>query len=70
MLRSVNNIVIAPAKTGSESSKRIAVVRIAQINNDNILINDFRLLEVDNRCIIPFNFPIRIISTSLDVIHA
>nr|BAK79077.1 cytochrome oxidase subunit 2 [Vollenhovia emeryi]BAL46327.1 cytochrome oxidase subunit 2 [Vollenhovia emeryi] len=32
--------------------------------------NEFRLLEVDNRCIMPFNFPIRILTTSMDVIHA
>nr|YP_009344625.1 cytochrome c oxidase subunit II [Entylia carinata]APU51890.1 cytochrome c oxidase subunit II [Entylia carinata] len=31
---------------------------------------EFRLLDVDNRMIIPFNVPIRIISTSLDVIHS
>lgn len=33
-------------------------------------INEFRLLDVDNRCIIPFNYPIRILSTSIDVIHS
>lgn len=32
--------------------------------------NNFRLLDVDNRCIIPFNFPIRILTTSIDVIHS
>nr|BAJ41534.1 cytochrome oxidase subunit II [Vollenhovia okinawana] len=32
--------------------------------------NEFRLLEVDNRCILPYNFPIRILTTSMDVIHA
>lgn len=26
-------------------------------------------LEVDNKCIIPFNFPLRILTTSIDVIH-
>lgn len=31
---------------------------------------DFRLLDVDNRITIPFNTQIRIISTSLDVIHS
>lgn len=31
--RSVNNIVIAPAKTGRESSRRIAVILTAQMNN-------------------------------------
>lgn len=32
--------------------------------------NEFRLLDVDNRCVLPFNLPIRIITTSIDVIHA
>nr|YP_009735142.1 cytochrome c oxidase subunit II [Acropyga myops]QBG38643.1 cytochrome c oxidase subunit II [Acropyga myops] len=32
--------------------------------------NEFRLLDVDNRCIMPFNYPIRIITTSMDVIHS
>nr|YP_010341277.1 cytochrome c oxidase subunit II [Stenamma expolitum]UNZ99543.1 cytochrome c oxidase subunit II [Stenamma expolitum] len=33
-------------------------------------INDFRLLDVDTRCILPFQYPIRILTTSMDVIHA
>nr|ASN78602.1 cytochrome c oxidase subunit II [Mecinus janthinus] len=38
---------------------------------DNQLLNsDFRLLDVDNRMIIPFNTQIRIIVTSIDVIHS
>lgn len=32
--------------------------------------NEFRLLDVDNRCILPFNFPIRFLTTSIDVIHS
>nr|YP_010277825.1 cytochrome c oxidase subunit II [Cataglyphis aenescens]UHY95029.1 cytochrome c oxidase subunit II [Cataglyphis aenescens] len=32
--------------------------------------NEFRLLDVDNRCILPFNYPIRILTTSMDVIHS
>nr|QNV12023.1 cytochrome c oxidase subunit II [Lasius niger] len=32
--------------------------------------NEFRLLDTDNRCILPFNYPIRILTTSMDVIHA
>lgn len=41
------------------------------IKPTKLLINrEFRLLDVDNRIIIPFNVPIRIISTSLDVIHS
>lgn len=40
------------------------------IPTDQLKINEFRLLDVDNRCILPFNFPIRILTTSIDVIHA
>lgn len=31
---------------------------------------EFRLLDVDNRCTLPFNYPIRILTTSIDVIHS
>lgn len=31
---------------------------------------EFRLLDTDNRCILPFNYPIRILTTSIDVIHS
>lgn len=31
---------------------------------------NFRLLDVDNRCILPFNYPIRILTSSTDVIHS
>lgn len=37
---------------------------------NQLKFNEFRLLDVDNRCILPFNFPIRIITTSIDVIHS
>nr|ADP01811.1 cytochrome oxidase subunit II [Solenopsis invicta] len=40
------------------------------IPSDQLMDNEFRLLDVDNRCILPFNFPIRILTTSMDVIHA
>lgn len=40
------------------------------IPSDQLIDNEFRLLDVDNRCILPFNFPIRILTTSIDVIHA
>nr|YP_010596849.1 cytochrome c oxidase subunit II [Formica candida]WAK85237.1 cytochrome c oxidase subunit II [Formica candida]WLN31345.1 cytochrome c oxidase subunit 2 [Formica candida] len=33
-------------------------------------MNEFHLLDVDNRCILPFNFPIRMLTTSMDVIHS
>nr|YP_010154753.1 cytochrome c oxidase subunit II [Ceratina okinawana]QQX27988.1 cytochrome c oxidase subunit 2 [Ceratina okinawana] len=33
-------------------------------------LNQFRLLDVDNRMITPFNIPIRIITSSTDVIHS
>nr|YP_010839090.1 cytochrome c oxidase subunit II [Pachycondyla annamita]WGF22855.1 cytochrome c oxidase subunit 2 [Pachycondyla annamita] len=40
------------------------------IQLSDLKINEFRLLDVDNRCVLPFNYPIRILTTSLDVIHA
>lgn len=40
------------------------------IPTNQLKINEFRLLDVDNRCVLPFNFPIRILTTSIDVIHA
>nr|YP_010373852.1 cytochrome c oxidase subunit II [Neuroctenus yunnanensis]YP_010990152.1 cytochrome c oxidase subunit II [Neuroctenus taiwanicus]UPI55392.1 cytochrome c oxidase subunit II [Neuroctenus yunnanensis]WOW95748.1 cytochrome c oxidase subunit 2 [Neuroctenus taiwanicus] len=33
-------------------------------------MSDFRLLDVDNRVILPMNTPIRVIATSADVIHS
>nr|AWV84357.1 cytochrome oxidase subunit II [Derotettix mendosensis] len=36
----------------------------------NLLINDFRLLDVDNRTIVPFGEEIRLIITSSDVLHS
>lgn len=32
--------------------------------------NGFRLLDVDNRCILPFDFNIRVSTSSIDVLHA
>jgi len=40
------------------------------IPSDQLKLNEFRLLDVDNRCILPLNYNIRIITTSIDVIHA
>lgn len=40
------------------------------IPSNSLQINDFRLLDVDNRCILPYNFPVRILTTSIDVIHS
>nr|YP_010835887.1 cytochrome c oxidase subunit II [Carinata dushanensis]WGC89406.1 cytochrome c oxidase subunit II [Carinata dushanensis] len=37
---------------------------------NDLLINDFRLLEVDNSLVLPFNMNIRILFTSSDVIHS
>lgn len=36
----------------------------------NLEPSGFRLLDVDNRCVLPFNFKIRILTSSLDVIHS
>lgn len=48
---------------------------IKNLEFDSFIINEytsssFRLLDVDNRCIIPYNYPIRILTTSTDVIHS
>nr|ANO46088.1 cytochrome oxidase subunit II [Leptothorax kutteri] len=40
------------------------------IPENQLTTNEFRLLDVDNRCILPFKFPIRMLTTSMDVIHA
>lgn len=40
------------------------------IPTDQLINNEFRLLDVDNRCILPFNLPIRVLTTSIDVIHS
>nr|YP_009734512.1 cytochrome c oxidase subunit II [Acropyga sauteri]QBG38681.1 cytochrome c oxidase subunit II [Acropyga sauteri] len=37
---------------------------------NELKINEFRLLDVDNRYILPFKYPIRILTSSLDVIHS
>nr|ALO70524.1 cytochrome c oxidase subunit 2 [Diartiger fossulatus] len=41
------------------------MIPINEMNNFN-----FRLLDVDNRMVIPYNFPIRMIVSSSDVIHS
>ena len=38
-LRSVNNIVIAPANTGSDSNSKMAVIKMAQQNNGSLCID-------------------------------
>jgi len=40
------------------------------INQREIKINNFRLLDTDNRIIIPYNYFIRIIVTAADVLHS
>nr|AAF98048.1 cytochrome c oxidase II [Zerynthia rumina] len=40
------------------------------INYENSLTNNFRLLDVDNRIILPMNNQIRIMVTATDVIHS
>nr|AEV56634.1 cytochrome c oxidase subunit II [Stenopirates sp. NKU01] len=38
--------------------------------NNELYMNEFRLLDVDNRIILPTNVQIRILITSMDVIHS
>nr|UGK73349.1 cytochrome c oxidase subunit II [Mesargus serrata] len=40
------------------------------MKNDTLEQNEFRLLDVDNRIILPFNTKTRIITSSTDVIHS
>nr|WPN89767.1 cytochrome c oxidase subunit II [Sinoscolia sp. 1 GYN-2023a] len=40
------------------------------IKNDNLNLNSFRLLDVDNNMILPMNTQLRILVTSTDVIHS
>nr|AGC22350.1 cytochrome c oxidase subunit II [Paramastax nigra] len=40
------------------------------ISNNNIPMNSFRLMEVDNRMMMPMNTAIRIMATASDVIHS
>ena len=49
--RSVNNIVIAPAKTGRDKSSRIVVMRIDQIKRETLsrdidFIRIFKIVEI------------------------
>ena len=40
------------------------------ISTDQLITNEFRLLDVDNRCVLPCKYPIRILTISIDVIHS
>lgn len=40
------------------------------INQNEINLNNFRLLDTDNRLIIPYNYFIRVIVRAIDVIHS
>nr|AML26248.1 cytochrome c oxidase subunit II [Leiodidae sp. BMNH 1274323] len=40
------------------------------INNNDMNLNSFRLLDVDNRVILPYNSQIRMIVTAADVLHS
>lgn len=39
-------------------------------NNEETSLNNIRLLDVDNRSVIPFNSQIRILITAIDVLHS
>jgi heme/copper-type cytochrome/quinol oxidase subunit 2 len=40
------------------------------VTTDDLEIGDFRLLEVDNRILLPLGIPIRLLITGADVIHS
>nr|YP_009172401.1 cytochrome c oxidase subunit II [Nepa hoffmanni]ALG35801.1 cytochrome c oxidase subunit II [Nepa hoffmanni] len=37
---------------------------------NNLMMNEFRLLDVDNRMVMPMNTPIRLLVTAADVLHS
>jgi len=39
------------------------------ISTDNLMEGSFRLLEVDNRVLLPINTHIRLLITAADVLH-
>jgi len=56
ILRSINNIVIAPANTGNDKRRRIAVIKIDQVNKEIWLIFKnliFILIIVEMKLIAP-----------------
>jgi len=40
------------------------------VQQEDQQINTFRLLDTDNRVVLPINSPIRIIVTAADVLHS
>nr|CAL92495.1 cytochrome oxidase subunit II [Parvospeonomus canyellesi] len=40
------------------------------VNSNDLKINSFRLLDVDNRMVIPYNSQIRLLVTAADVLHS
>ncbi|KYQ55644.1 Cytochrome c oxidase subunit 2 [Trachymyrmex zeteki] len=37
------------------------------VPGDQLELGGFRLLDVDNRCVLPFKYPIRVLTTSMDL---
>ena len=54
--RSVSSIVIAPARTGNDNSRRMAVMKIAQQNNGNLCI-DIPGCRIFNTVVMKFILP-------------
>jgi heme/copper-type cytochrome/quinol oxidase subunit 2 len=40
------------------------------VATNDLILGELRLLEVDNRLVLPINLPIRVLITSSDVIHS
>ncbi|KYQ46578.1 ATP synthase subunit a [Trachymyrmex zeteki] len=38
------------------------------VPGDQLELGGFRLLDVDNRCVLPFKYPIRVLTTSMDFV--
>lgn len=77
LLDEINNPLITLKTIGHQWYWRYEYSDISQIEFDSYIIptnelssENFRLLEVDNRIIIPFNTQIRIIVSAADVLHS
>ena len=77
LLDEINNPIITLKTIGHQWYWRYEYSDFNQIEFDSYMIptnelslNNFRLLDVDNRVILPFNTQIRIIITAADVLHS
>ena len=74
LIDEINSPLIRVKIIGHQWYWRYEILRFNEINFDSYIntidINSFRLLEVDNRLVIPKNFQIRLLVTAADVLHS